>query len=244
VSQTRESAWNPATDDVVRRAREVFAEFLGTAALTFVAAGVAVVNGSFGHIPDPWQALAPGLLIMVMIYSLGEVSGAHFNPGVTLAFALRRDFPWTRLPGYWLAQFVGATAAAALLRVMFGSVAHDGATVPHTGSGTALVTEIILTFILISVILATATNQRIVGPNAAIAVGFTIVLDGILGVPVTGASMNAARSFGPALVGGALDTYWIYAVASLIAVVLAVGVAWLLRGPGSPEARRTATGQP
>lgn len=224
-------------------ARRVFAEFLGTAALTFVAAGVAAVNGALGHVPPAWQGLAPGLLIMAMIYSLGAVSGAHFNPGVTLAFAARGDFPWRRVPSYWVAQFVGGIVAAAILRVMFGTAAHVGATVPHVGAGAALVTEVILTFLLLTVILATATDHRVVGPNAAIAVGFTIALDGILGVPVTGASMNPARSLGPALFGGTLDSFWIYGVASLIAVALAVAAAWMLRGRTTSEARRTATGR-
>lgn len=223
--------------------RQLFAELLGTWALTFIAAGVAAVNASLGGVPRAWQALAPGLLVMVMVYSLGPVSGAHFNPGVTLSFALRGDFPWARVPGYWLAQFVGGIAAAIVLWAMFGTAGHVGATLPQAGTGTALVTEIILTFLLLTVILATATNHRIVGPNAAIAVGFTIALDGIIGVPVSGASMNPARSFGPALLAGKLDSFWIYGVASLIAVVLAVSTAWLLRGATSEEARKTATGQ-
>lgn len=225
------------------RGRQVFAEFLGTWALTFVGAGVAMVDAIYGGVTPPFQALAPGLLVMVMIYSLGPISGAHFNPAVTLAFALRGDFPWTRIPGYWVAQFAGATVAALVLRAMFGVAGHLGDTLPHATTGVTLATEAILTFLLLTVILATATNHRIVGPNAAIAVGFTIALDGVLGVPVTGASMNVARTFGPDLVSGTLGTFWIYALASLIAVGVAVVVAWLLRGETTEEARQTATGE-
>lgn len=230
-------------DTASTRLRALFAEFLGTWALTFVAAGVAVVDAALGGVPPAWQGLAPGLLVMVMIYSLGTISGAHFNPAVTLSFALRGDFPWARVPGYWLAQVAGAVFAAFILHDIFGDAGHVGATLPHHGMLASLLMEIVLTFLLLTVILATATNQRIVGPNAAIAVGFTIALDGILGVPVSGASMNVARSFGPALVAGKLDTFWIYLVASLLASLLAVTVAWILRGPTSEQARKTATGE-
>lgn len=238
----RDTPQTDAKDNGTARLRALFAEFLGTWALTFVAAGVAVVDASLGGVPPAWQGLAPGLLVMVMIYSLGEVSGAHFNPAVTLSFALRRDFPWARVPGYWLAQIAGSLLAAFMLYDIFGKVGHVGATLPHHGVVASLLMEIVLTFILLTVILATATEQRIVGPNAAIAVGFTIALDGILGVPVSGASMNVARSFGPALFAGKLDTFWIYLVASFTASLLAVAAAWLLRGPGSTQARETATG--
>lgn len=228
---------------MVAEGRRLFAEMLGTWALTLVAAGAAVVDAALGGVPPVAQGIAPGLLVAVMIYSLGEVSGAHFNPAVTFTFALRGDFPWRQVPGYLVAQVVGAVLAAVILRALFGSAGHVGATLPHHGVTATIVTEAILTFLLLTVILATATSHSIVGNNAALAVGATIALDGMIGVPVTGASMNPARSFGPALLSGTLGTFWMYLLAAALAAVCAVLAAWILRGPGSAEAQRTATGK-
>ena len=224
-------------------ARRLFAELLGTFALTFVAAGgevIAVISG--GAISPAARAVAPGLLVMAMIYTLGSQSGAHFNPVVTLAFTLRRDFPWKRIPGYWGAQIVGAVLAALLLRALFGLVGHLGATVPHHGTGEAVVMEVVLTFLLVTVILGTATNHRLTGPNAAIAVGGTIALLGLFAAPISGASMNPFRSLAPALVSGQLADAWIYIVGPLAGALLAVIVAWLLRGRTTQEAVETAKG--
>ena len=169
--------------------RRLLAEFLGTFALTLVAAGGEVIAGiSGGEVSPAARAVAPGLLVMAMIYTLGSQSGAHFNPVVTLAFTLRQDFPWKRVPGYWGAQLVGAILAALLLRVLFGLVGHLGATLPRHGTIEALVMEIVLTFLLVTVILGTATNHRLTGPNAAIAVGGTIALLALFAGPISGAS--------------------------------------------------------
>jgi aquaporin Z len=187
--------------------------------------------------------VAPGLLVMVMIYSLGNVSGAHFNPVVTLAFALRRDFQWRRVPGYWGAQFAGAILAALLLRVLFGLVEHLGANQPHYELPVALTMEVVLTFFLVTVILATATNHSLVGHNAGIAVGSTIALDGLFAGPISGASMNPARSLGPVLVSWHFADAWIYVVGPVLGAVIAVIFAWLLRGGTTPEAVKTAGGK-
>lgn len=222
-------------------ARRLFAELLGTFALTFVAAGgevIAVISG--GLVSPAARAVAPGLLVMALIYTLGSQSGAHFNPVVTLAFTLRQDFPWRRVPGYWGAQVVGAVLAALLLRVLFGLVGHLGATLPRHGAIEALVMEVVLTFLLVTVILGTATNHRLTGPNAAIAVGGTIALIGLFAAPISGASMNPARSLGPFLVSGQLADAWIYIVGPFAGALLAVGVAWLLRGRTTPEAVEAA----
>jgi aquaporin Z len=224
-------------------ARRLFAELLGTFALTLVAAGgevIAVISG--GEVSPVARAVAPGLLVMTMIYTLGRQSGAHFNPVVTLAFTLRQDFPWKRVPGYWGAQLVGAVLAALLLRVLFGLVGHLGATFPHHGTIEALVMEVVLTFLLVTVILGTATNHRLTGPNAALAVGGTIALLALIAGPISGASMNPARSLGPFLVSGQLGDSWIYIVGPFVGGLLAVLVAWLLRGRTTPEAVETAKG--
>jgi len=223
--------------------RRLLAELLGTFALTLVAAGGEVIAGiSGGAVSPAARAVAPGLLVMAMIYTLGSQSGAHFNPVVTLAFTLRQDFPWKRVPGYWGAQLVGAILAAFLLRMLFGLVGHLGATFPHYGTIEAMVMEVVLTFLLVTVILGTATNHRLTGPNAAIAVGGTIALLGLFAAPISGASMNPARSLGPFLVSGQLADSWIYIVGPFAGGFLAVVVAWLLRGRTTPEAVETAGG--
>lgn len=229
--------------DVVDITRRLAAELLGTFALTFVAAGGDVI-ATVGGRPTggPAQVIAPALLVMAMIYSFGPISGAHFNPIVTLAFALRGNFPWSRVPGYVLAQSVGAVLAAALLRALFGLSGHLGATLPRHGLFTSFVMEGILTFILVTVILATAANYKVVGHNAALAVGATIALDGLFAGPISGASMNPARSFGPEVVSGRLGDFWLYLLGPLVGSVAAAAVAWFLRGSGSPYARHAATG--
>jgi aquaporin Z len=171
--------------------RRLLAELLGTFALILVAAGgdvIATISG--GAVSPAARAVAPALLVMAMINTLGSKSGAHFNPAVTLAFTLRRDFPWSRVPGYWGAQMVGAVFAAFLLRLLFGLAGHLGATLPHYGTIEAIVMEVLLTFLLITVILGTATNHRLTGPNAAIAVGGFIALAGLFAAPISGASMK------------------------------------------------------
>jgi aquaporin Z len=225
------------------RERRLLAELLGTFALTLVAAGGPVIDAATGVSSGlPALVVAPALLVMALIYALGPLSGAHFNPAVTLAFTLRRNFPWQRLPSYWAAQLLGAVLAALLLRSLFGTVGHLGATLPHHGTLAPLTMETLLTFLLITVILATATNHKSIGHNAALAVGATIALDGLFAAPLSGASMNPARSLGPAVVGGYLDTYWIYVIGPLTGAFLAVGMAWLLRGGPSLQARTAAQG--
>lgn len=224
--------------------RRLLAEALGTFALTLVAAGAVVVAAVNGGTPGfAAQVVAPGLLVMAMIYSIGEISGAHINPVVTLAFALRRDFPWHRVPGYWLSQIFGAVLAALLLDALFGPRAALGATLPRHGVVPSLVLETVLTFLLVTVILATAANAKVVGPNAALAVGATVALDGLFAGPISGASMNPARSFGPALISGHLSTTWIYVLGPLLGSLLAVAVAWVLRGPTNSAAEAAATGE-
>ncbi len=230
-------------DGSVRYLRALFAELVGTFALTLIAAGTDVMAVvSKGEVGYASRLVAPGLMVMAMIYTLGNQSGAHINPAVTLAFALRRDFPWKKLPGYWVVQIAGAVLAALLLRALFGLADHVGATEPHQGAMPALIMETVLTFLLITVILGTATNHKLIGHNAAIAVGATVALGGLFGDPVSGASMNPARSLGPFLVSGQLGNAWIYIVGPLAGMLLAVIVAWLLRGGTTQEAAESAEG--
>ena len=224
--------------------QRLLAEILGAFALTVVAAGGIMVSTiSHGEVSLVAHYVAGGLIVGAMIYTLGGTSGAHFNPVVTLAFALRRDFPWKRVPGYWIAQLLGAVLAALLLRVLFGTVEHLGATLPHSGAGVSFTIEILLTFLLVTVILGVTSKAELVGNNVAIAVGSTIILCGLFAGPISGASMNPARSLGPFLVSGQLGDVWIYVVGPFVGSLLAVGMAWLLRGDTNPKARRAAQGE-
>ncbi len=223
--------------------RRLLAELVGTFALTMVAAGADVIAVvTHGEVSLAARAVAPGLIVMAMIYTLGGQSGAHFNPAVTLAFTLRRDFPWRKVPGYWGAQIAGAILAAFLLLVLFGQVGHLGASIPRAGTIVSLIMEIVLTFLLVTVILGTATSDKLVGYNAALAVGGTIAAAGLIAMQISGASMNPARSLGPAIVSGQLADVWIYLVGPIVGAILAVAVAWLLRGPTNPHAAKVAKG--
>lgn len=172
---------------------------------------------ALGHVG---VAIAFGLVIMVMIYAVGHISGAHFNPAVTFAFALTRHFPWPRVAVYWIAQAGGALLAAGILRASLGKLAHVGATLPAGSQGQSFLWEVVLTFFLMFVIVSVATDTRAVGEAAAIAIGGTVGLDAMFGGPISGASMNPARSLGPALVSGDLHALWLYLLAPL------VGAAW------------------
>jgi aquaporin Z len=234
---------DPDRENPHGEARRLLAELLGTFALTLVAAGGEVIaRVSGGEVSSAAKVVAPGLTMMALIYAMGDVSGAHFNPGVTLAFAVRRAFPWSRLPGYWAAQLCGALIAAASLHVMFGDVAHLGASEPHAGVTTALGMEVLLTWLLVTVILGTATRYALIGADAALAVGATIALDGLFAGPISGASMNTARSLGPAIVAAHLTNAWIYVLGPFAGAVLAVGTTWLIHGSHRAEEQEAASG--
>jgi len=213
--------------------RRLFAETWGTFLLVVVAAGADVIGAqSGGAISLGMKVVAPGMMVMVIIYFMGTVSGAHLNPAVTLAFALRRNFPWSRVPGYVVAQIVGGVAAASFLRAMFGTRGLLGATTPGAGVGDfkALAMEVLLTTGLVSTILGTASGARNVGSNAALAVGGYIALAGLWAAPISGASMNPVRSFAPDLIRGDLVTTWIYIVGPMLGGMIAVGFEWILKG--------------
>jgi aquaporin Z len=216
--------------------RRLFAEVLGTFFLVIVAAGGGMVNARFGGdaVPATARVVAPALMVMAIILFMGTVSGAHLNPAVTLAFALRGNFPWRRVPAYIVAQFAGAVLAVLLLWALIGRHGSAGLTLPGPGisAATAMAWETVLTAGLVSVILGTASGAQQIGPFAAIGVAGYIALAGLFGAPVSGASMNPARSLGPALILGDWTAWWAYLVGPIAGAVIAVGCAWILRGPG------------
>jgi aquaporin Z len=216
--------------------RRLFSEVLGTFFLVLVAVGAGMVNARFGGQAVPYGArvTAPGLMVAAIILFMGTLSGAHLNPVVSAAFALRGDFPWKRVPMYVAAQFAGAVLAALLLWALIGKQGSAGLTLPGSGISTitAMVWEAVLTAGLVSVILGTASGAQQVGSLAAVGVGSYIVLAGLWGSPVSGASMNPARSLGPALVLGDWTGWWAYLAGPAIGAVIAVGIAYVLRGSG------------
>jgi aquaporin Z len=228
-------------DDPRQERRRLFSELLGTFALVLVAAGGGILHAK-GQISLAAAVVAPGLMVMAIILFMGAVSGAHLNPAVSLAFALRGDFPWRRVPGYIVTQLVGATLAALFLRWVFGNVEHLGATLPGPGyqDWQALLMEIVLTTLLVSVILGTASAAQNVGAIAALGVGGYIALAGLWAAPVSGVSMNPARSFGPALASGYWTSYWVYLVGPVTGALIAVGFAFVLRGRGGDVISRAA----
>jgi aquaporin Z len=225
--------------------RRIFAEMWGTFLLVLVAAGATVVSArSHGAVTLAMAVVAPGLMVMTIIYFMGAVSGAHLNPAVTLAFALRRNFPWYRVPGYIVAQFAGGIAAALFLRGMFGLAGQAGATIPDPslGAGKAFVMEVVLTAGLVNAILGTASGARNIGTNGAIAVGGYIALAGLWAAPISGASMNPVRSFAPDFARGDFSTTWVYILGPLLGAAIGVAFETILKGPPTVAGSRAAQG--
>ena len=227
--------------DLLRRSA---AEALAAFALVVAGCGAIVADARYGGgLGTVGVALAFGLVIMVMVYATGHLSGAHINPAVTLGFTLTRHFPVRDAAAYVAAQLAGATIGAVVLLVVWsGAPAHLGATVPSVGAGQALVYELLLTSFLMFVIMAVATDTRAVGAAAAIAIGGTIGLDALFGGPVTGASMNPARSFGPALVTGEWRDFWVYAVGPLAGAAVGAFLYQFVRGDRPPLPPPTTPG--
>ncbi len=216
--------------------RRLFSELLGTFFLVLVAVGGGMVNARFGGdaVPSGARVVAPALMVAAVILFMGTVSGAHLNPAVSMAFALRGDFPWKRVPAYVVAQLLGAILATLLLWSLIGRQGSAGLTLPGVGisTTTAMLWELVLTTGLVSVILGTASGAQQIGPLAAIGVGSYIALAGLWGAPVSGASMNPARSLGPALVLGDWTSWWAYLAGPAAGAVIAVSFAYVLRGRG------------
>jgi aquaporin Z len=225
--------------------RRLLAETWGTFLLVMVAAGGDVVRAlSGGSVSSAMIVVAPGLMVMAIIYFMGAVSGAHLNPAVTLAFAVRRNFPWRRVPGYLIAQVIGGIAAAVFLRTMFGNVGSLGATVPGPAIGgfKAMVMELVLTAGLVNTILGTASGARNIGTNGALAVGAYVALAGLWAAPISGASMNPVRSLAPDLVRGDFSTSWIYLAGPILGALVGVCFEWILKGKATTAGAIAAQG--
>jgi aquaporin Z len=227
--------------------RRLFAELLGTFLLVLVAAGGPIVNARFGGhaISETALVVAPGLMVLAIILFMGTVSGAHLNPAVTIAFVLRGDFPFRRIPMYIVAQFAGAVLGSLVVVALVGKQGTAGLTLPGHGISavTAMAWEVVLTTGLISVVTGTASGAQQIGALSAIAVGSYIALAGIIGAAISGASMNPVRSLGPALVLADWTAWWAYLVGPLLGVLVAVAFAQILRGRGGGEfSRRAAQG--
>src|SRR4051794_23283167 len=221
--------------DPSREWRRLFSELLGTFFLVLVAAGGGMMGQAFPDtISRTAAVVAPGLMVMGVILFMGKVSGAHLNPAVSIAFSLRGDFPWRRVPGYIVVQLVGATLACLFLRAVIDVSATYGSNYPAPtfSASDAFLMEAVLTLGLVSVILGTASGAQNIGMFGAIGVGAYIALAGLWGSPISGASMNPARTFGPDLVGKDFSDYWVYVAGPLVGAILAVGAAWVLRGAG------------
>ena len=215
--------------------RRLFSELLGTFFLVLAAAGGGMMGHAFpGVISHTAAVTAPALTVMAIILFMGKISGAHLNPAVSIAFALRRDFPWRRVPGYIVVQLAGATLAALFLRAVINVSAMYGSNYPATGYSdmAAFWMELILTVGLVSVILGTASGAQNVGVIGAFGVGAYIALAGLWGSPISGASMNPARTFGPDLAATTFTGYWVYVAGPIAGAALAVVIAYILRGRG------------
>lgn len=219
------------------RIRRWIAEMIGTFALVFVGCGAVVVDElSGGAVSHVGVSLAFGLIIMVMIYALGDLSGAHFNPAVTIGFWIARALPAREVTPYIAAQVAGALLASAALRAIFVEYGSLGTTVPAGGVAQSFALEVILSFFLMFVILAVAIGAKEVGQLAGLAIGATVCLAALFGGPISGASMNPARTLGPALASGTFTALWIYLTAPVLGAGLAVGACRSVRGPGCCDA--------
>ena len=215
--------------------RRLFSELLGTFFLVLAAAGGGMMSHAFpGVISHTAAVTAPALTVMAIILFMGKISGAHLNPAVSIAFALRRDFPWNRVPGYIVVQLAGATLAALVLHAIVNVSASYGSNYPAKGysAGAAFWMELILTTGLVSVILGTASGAQNVGVIGALGIGAYIALAGLWGSPISGASMNPARTFGPDLASTTFTSYWVYIAGPIAGAAIAVVIAFVLRGRG------------
>lgn len=232
------------------RLRRLLAEFIGMAGLTFILSGGAAILARYGgHALEPWQkalvlSAVSALWLVVAVYFLGDVS-AHFNPATTLAFALRRDMGWVMAGVYWVVQFAAGACGSLAARAFFGVEGNLAATMPQPGlSWQAAGFEAIITFGLVLMVLNMADGPKLNGPFVPLAVGAYIMAWGTMGGTFDGASMNPARSFGPDLAVGNLSTWWVYLIGPVVGAVIAVGVAYVLRGPAKAQEARAAMGTP
>ncbi|MEO6742472.1 MAG: aquaporin [Chthoniobacteraceae bacterium] len=212
--------------------KKLFAEFLGTFGLVFAGTGAIVVNDQTGALGHAGIALTFGLIVLVMIYSFGDVSGAHLNPAATIGFAAAGRSEWRSVPGYIGAQCAGALAASGVLKFLFPASAHLGATLPAGSESQSFVLEVVLTLFLMLVVLSVSTGAKEKGITAGLAIGALIGLEAMFAGPICGASMNPARSLAPALVSGHLEHLWLYVTAPVLGALLAIPACCAVREPG------------
>lgn len=211
--------------------RRAGAEFIGTFALVTAGCGAIMVNAQSGALTHVGIALTFGFIITVMIAAVGHISGAHFNPAVTIAFAVTRHFLWREVVYYIVAQIVGAVLGAVTLRLLIGDIAALGTTMPSGSALQSFGLEVLLTAVLMFVIISVATDTRAIGAPAALAIGFTVTLDALWGGPISGASMNPARSLGPALIAGIWEHQWLYLLAPIFGATIGAGLYQWIREP-------------
>ncbi len=219
--------------------RRLAAEAFGTFAVVFAGTGAVVVNDTSGAVTHVGVALTFGLVVLAMIYAVGDVSGAHLNPAVTVGFFLARRFAGRQVVPYIACQCLGAAAASLTLRAMFPDHPTLGATLPAGSAGQSFVMEAVLTLILMVVVLSVSSGSKEKGVMAGVAVGAVIALEALFAGPVSGASMNPARSLAPAVVAGRLEHLWVYLTAPVLGAGLGVVVSAVLHGPVSPTAGET-----
>lgn len=221
-----------------RAVRALLAELLGTFALVFAGTGAIIVNDvSGGRVTHVGIGLVFGLVVMAMIVALRDTSGAHLNPAVTIGFAAARQLSWKSVPGYVGGQVAGAVIASLVLKALFPSHATLGTTLTTGGAAQSFVLETMLTFLLMVVVLSVSSGAKENAVAAPLAVGGVVTLDALFGGPISGASMNPARSLGPALVSGHLENLWLYLVAPCLGSLLAVVISQVLRQTEKLEAR-------
>jgi MIP family channel proteins len=231
-----ESASSPPPTTRDQLLRKVGAEMIGTFALVFAGCGAIMINAAMGGtVSHVGIGLTFGLVIMVMIYATGHICGAHFNPAVTLAFAAVGRFPWKQVPAYVAGQVAAAILASFALQAVIGDVANLGTTAPAGSAMQSMVLEAILTFFLMFVITAVATDSRAVGAMAGWAIGGTVGLEAIFAGPISGASMNPARSFGPALVSMETSDLWVYILGPTVGALLGAFAYRLIQCGGTEE---------
>jgi aquaporin NIP len=210
--------------------KKYVSEFIGTFSMVFCGTGAMTINevtgGQIGHVGI---AITWGLIVMAMIYALGEISGAHFNPAVTISFAYAKKFPWKEVPKYISAQVLGALLASGILLILFPASEYLGATIPTVAIWRAFILEFLLTYFLMLVIITVSTGSKEIGVVAGMAIGSVVLLEAMFAGPITNASMNPARSIAPALMSGNLEHLWMYITAPILGAIFAVITGGYLR---------------